>query len=734
MPSRIQKSKTRKLSSRNQRRGYTIKRLKPGPSSKFYTRKNSKASKRKSRSVFRRIGGVIPNSESSSPAASPNSESSSFNQSPNSESSPVNLSPNSESSPFKELSDSELSHVKESSNSEPLTTKPSPEGELPAPITETAEDEPASSSEELEKDRIAPFIKEKQESIWPFFNKPLSERIRTSLDKICPISRQCISFGLETEKTRKYFNDYDLSLVDTSEIDILGGVSANGFIFEIPFVKDGYKAYAVLKNARMADADNLFYEGLVGLYVNKKNYIFPCFVETYGIYMWTDLNAHKDAVNYSQGKTLNPPALDKLKNLRKHFSYKAFFEDSLFAFKTCDFAQAGVVLVQHIHKARSIKGFINEFKGNKAFCTFHLPQYLYQVYAPLGMLSNEFNHYDLHTDNVVLYRIGDEQANRDRLREIAVGGVPNNGQYITMKYHYPGGEIVSFNTFDIAKMIDYGRSYFWETDRSFYKVYNPKTDKPSNALSYKVYSATTDAATTDAATDTPYDAVMDRSYNTVVDVKYNAMYNSNNYHQFLRSAIEANDDKRTTKHLPSNREEEDYTKRQCHNLSYDELEDEGIYGSYHYICSNKRNKSHDLRLVSMIRRNLLNEYKNKEANWVATYFDDNTDKSEEKKLVKKMLEALYYKDEYRVKRGYKEEGYGTPEVDGLTYNGLDTLESEASIRNVEDMHLALKDLLRTEYFQQMNTELFKTYQKIGEMNIYMDGSKSLQYTVEGSKI
>jgi len=37
--------------------------------------------------------------------------------------------------------------------------------------------------------------------------------------------------------------------------------------------------------------------------------------------------------------------------------------------------------------------------------------------------------------------------------------------------------------------------------------------------------------------------------------------------------------------------------------------------------------------------------------------------------------------------------------------------------------------LKTEYFQQMNTELFKTYQKIGEMNIYMDGSKSLQYTV-----
>jgi hypothetical protein len=242
-----------------------------------------------------------------------------------------------------------------------------------------------------------------------------------------------------------------------------------------------------------------------------------------------------------------------------------------------------------------------------------------------------------------------------------------------MHYHYPDGEVVSFNTFDIAKIIDYGRSYFSDTDDK-----NKKT------------------------------------------------YSSHTYHQFLRSAIEANDDKRKTTNLKSNRKKGDYTKRQCHNLSYDELEDEGIYGSYHYICSNKRNKSHDLRLVSMIRKKLLNEYRDTDLKWVATYFDD---KNEEGKLVKKMLEALYYKDEYRVDRGKKDNGYGTPEVDGLTYNGLDTLESEASIQNVEDMHMALKDLLKTEYFQQMNTELFKTYQKIGEMNIYMDGSKSLQYTV-----
>lgn len=161
-----------------------------------------------------------------------------------------------------------------------------------------------------QKKRVVTPIRERQEAIKAFLEKPLSAKIRTFLDRICPNSGECVAFGIDTEKIRKYFNNYDLSLVDKSEeIDILGGDSANGFILEIPLVKDGYKVYAVLKNSRNADADNLFYEGLVGLYINKKNYIFPCFVETYGMYQWTTWESHRDAVNYSQGKTQTPPRI-----------------------------------------------------------------------------------------------------------------------------------------------------------------------------------------------------------------------------------------------------------------------------------------------------------------------------------------------------------------------------------------------------------------------------------------
>jgi hypothetical protein len=63
------------------------------------------------------------------------------------------------------------------------------------------------------------------------------------------------------------------------------------------------------------------------------------------------------------------------------------------------------------------------------------------------MLSNDFTHYDLHYDNVLLYE-------------------PVKGKYIHYHYHMPdyvtGGPdiIVSFKCKYIAKIIDYGRCYF----------------------------------------------------------------------------------------------------------------------------------------------------------------------------------------------------------------------------------------------------------------------------------
>jgi hypothetical protein len=60
---------------------------------------------------------------------------------------------------------------------------------------------------------------------------------------------------------------------------------------------------------------------------------------------------------------------------------------------------------------------------------------------PLATLANEYTHYDLHTDNILLYE-------------------PIKGSYIRYNYHLTSGKTVTFNSRYIAKIIDYGRSYY----------------------------------------------------------------------------------------------------------------------------------------------------------------------------------------------------------------------------------------------------------------------------------
>jgi hypothetical protein len=514
-----------------------------------------------------------------------------------------------------------------------------------------------SASRKTAKIRVATPIRKIQEAIKPFLEKPLSAKMRTFLDKICPHSGQCVSFGLETDKLRQYFEDYDWSLVDKKSVKKIGSDSNNGFVFEVPFVKDNYKVYTILKSTKNKDADNLFYEALVGLYVNKKNYVFPCFLETYGLYQWPDINFHKRAIRFSEGEVTNTELeLDKL--VPKKLSYNAFFNDSVFANSTCTNSLFGSVLIQHIHKANTLYDYYKTFRKSRVFFTLRLPQILYQIYAPLAMLSDEFTHYDLHLGNVILYKVGSESQNANGPQ-----------QYITMNYHYPNGDVVTFNTDFIAKIIDYGRSYF----------------------------------------------------------KENETYNSSNYYQKLTESIKTAPDieypeKEKGKYLKKKKMKGEYLKKkmkgeylkkkmkgECANKSYDVLMDETPPGSFYYISANKRNKSHDLRLAAYIAKHLDN------------YLSESDDDSEN--ALRTILGCIKYEDIN-----------GTKEVAESSYTGLDRLNPMESIRNVEDLHLALKDLIMTTpHFKKMDGAYSKDvkYKKMGEMHVRMDGSRSLQYTVEG---
>jgi hypothetical protein len=82
-----------------------------------------------------------------------------------------------------------------------------------------------------------------------------------------------------------------------------------------------------------------------------------------------------------------------------------------------------------------------------------LPQILFQVYFPLGQLAIEksFTHYDLHYKNVLIYVLPEDK-------------------YVKFEYTTRDKKKVSFQSRYVAKIIDYGRSYYKDIKTSSLKT------------------------------------------------------------------------------------------------------------------------------------------------------------------------------------------------------------------------------------------------------------------------
>ena len=109
------------------------------------------------------------------------------------------------------------------------------------------------------------------------------------LKTICSDSGMCIALGKKTDDINSYFKGFVNFEYALSPIKKIGQVSANGFIKEIAYEKAGYKSFAILKSEQNIHADNLVYEYAVGKnFINIVNKLYPCFVETYGLYFYHD--------------------------------------------------------------------------------------------------------------------------------------------------------------------------------------------------------------------------------------------------------------------------------------------------------------------------------------------------------------------------------------------------------------------------------------------------------------
>jgi hypothetical protein len=263
-------------------------------------------------------------------------------------------------------------------------------------------------------------------------------RISNVLKSACHNSTNCIALGMYLPLFDKLFDHFsDWNQLNESQIAHVGSISENGFALKLPFEKDGYTAHTILKSAQSIHSDNLVYEYLVGTkFINKMCDKFPCFLETYSLHQYKHpglLYASKTYVSSALPRFQSIPFSTLLTPATVNWP-QACANNTLFA-----------LLIQYFDNVTSFRS--TTYKIDK--CKYDIFQLLYQVYYVLDTLKEVYTHYDLHGENVLLYKPFDGNA------------------FMKMHYHQPDGRVITIQSEWIVKLIDYGRNYFkTDTDSS----------------------------------------------------------------------------------------------------------------------------------------------------------------------------------------------------------------------------------------------------------------------------
>lgn len=436
-----------------------------------------------------------------------------------------------------------------------------------------------------------------------------SLRYSNYLKMICSDYCGCLVFARENEKVKKlfdYFVNFNFASKKNPNAKMVGKASANGFVYEIALNKNGYESNVLLKSSIRKDSDNLYYEYLVGInFVNKMNNIFPCFTETYQILINDSNELKTQMIN---GKSI------PVEKINKHF--RVLDMDITEGIKnSCKHSDQLALLVQYIKNPITLKDYILRIDKTViqkySDALNNLTYILYQIYGPLSQMKNIYTHYDLHLDNVLLYKL-------------------KFGHFVTMKYIYKTTTI-TFKTNLIAKIIDYGRSYFSSQTIDSKEI----LAKMRQERTCKVEKKNTDILGEDSKYPTDSEKTLTLDF-----------WGSEHGYYFLRN--------------------------------------EDPYQS-NFITSSKPNISHDLRLAKM----------------VSSYINDDS-------KLGKLLKKVVYKFVH-----------GTPElIRSQEHNG---------ICNVSDMELALKNMILENAFSQTNNNNYLNDNCIGELTIYMDEDKEMDF-------
>ena len=527
------------------------------------------------------------------------------------------------------------------------------------------------------------------------------------LNLICSNSGYCLAFGRETDKINALFDNFtDFNyVVDSSPVRLLNK-GANGFVNEITFrrafkpersaslswiprthfgiipsERSIYSARTIMKSHIDVGDDNLFYEYIVGKYfVNEQSKYFPCFLETYGLFR------NKLPLLYHLMKDPEGCLEITKEDLINNMIYiKNVIREN--ASLSCVSQQSVCLLSQYIEKPMRVAELLEteEYRnGTRYNVSYEMLHILYQIYAPLVSIQTEFTHYDLHAGNVIL-------------------SVLEPNTYIQMVYNYPDGSSVRIKTHLIVKILDYGRSYF-----KLQNTNNPMKILDSMEFYNKVVCATPECqeiAMPYPSTGAVGAAAMGSSVSTSSGGGRGIIDSSPSIDSMYDAALP----RLTPPIVPSVAPTPvipptvipptvipptvippapSVTSSSCGELyGYNYLNPN--YDRRSHIKSSLNNVSHDLRFANIIGK----KYKGKPT------------------ILGPVFNRIVY-----------EGNYGTPER-------KDSGESIGKILNISDMLNNIYPFIRSASFVAANDEHYRGWTSVGTLNIYLDRSKQMEFTV-----
>ena len=231
----------------------------------------------------------------------------------------------------------------------------------------------------------------------------------------CPESGECLILGKNRKEILQLFNGFKNFDYSDKILTPIGSPSLNGIVHEVRFKHRNYVSYAILKTSKSTTSDNLVYEYLMGLFLNKINNLLPTYLETYSIFHCTP-EFHK---NLNERVRIEPGDIVPL-NIGNRELLKL----------GCLKPQYNQIMIQHVKNAESLLSKLKD----REFLKNDLMNVLFQVYAALYYLRGRFTHFDLHANNILLQK------------PFKTG---------VIEFHF--GDTV-FHSAYVVKIIDYGRS------------------------------------------------------------------------------------------------------------------------------------------------------------------------------------------------------------------------------------------------------------------------------------